>query len=110
MTPKEGWYYENGTRFYAGEIPGVSSENHTLCVSGYDYIDEAKEPKIEGFDNAVATNEDGTEHILSIINGADLIENKSKAIQPDVILRIQEGDVVTWVNEDLVPHNMVRLL
>ena len=44
------------------------------------------------------------QHTLTIINGANLIENKSRAIQPSPIIRIKACDTVTWINEDRESH------
>jgi plastocyanin len=54
--------------------------------------------------NMIGNSTAARQHTLTIINGADIIENKSKAIQPSPIIRIKAGDTVTWVNEDRTTH------
>src|SRR5215204_5385464 len=41
MTPQEGWYYDNTTIFYTGEIPGISSTNNTKCSGGVSSLGDA---------------------------------------------------------------------
>lgn len=97
MTPQEGWYYDNTTTiFYTGEIPGISTANNTKCSGGYSDFNKNS--------TMTSINTNTTQHTLTIINGADIIENKSKAIQPNPIIRIKAGDTVTWINEDRTTH------
>ena len=113
MTRQEGWYYDNSTIFYTGEIPGISSANNTKCSGGFsslgdviaDLFDNDTSNSKTTIDNS-SNSSSITNHTLTIINGANVIENKSKAIQPSPIIRIKAGDTVTWVNEDMTPHDL----
>jgi plastocyanin len=113
MTPQEGWYYDNTTIFYTGEIPGISSTNNTKCSGGVSSLGDAIAKLFDNDTSNSTTTIDNssnsssiTNHTLTIINGANVIENKSKAIQPSPIIRIKAGDTVTWVNEDMTPHDL----
>jgi plastocyanin len=99
MTQQNGWYYDNKTVFYVGEIPGVSTANNVKCSGGYS--DTTGNSTIITNNNNISQ---ATNHTLTIINGADVIENKSKAILPSPIITIRAGDTVTWTNNDATTH------
>lgn len=100
MTQLNGWYYDNKTIFYVGEIPGVSTANNVKCSGGYGDTSNSTTTIVNNSSNSNNT----TNHTLTIINGADVVENKSKAIQPSPIITIKAGDTVTWTNNDATTH------
>jgi plastocyanin len=90
MTPAKGYYYDNSTIFYFGEVPGISSADNIKCGENTTSGDN---------------NSSGGELIeATIISGANVIENKSRAIQPSSVITINAGDTLTWVNEDFGFH------
>lgn len=103
MTSQEGWYYDNTTIFYVGQIPGISSANNVKCSGGANDLSDSR--NILSNNNNNSSN--STNHKFTIINGANLIENKSKAIQPSPIIKIKAGDTVTWTNEDSETHSII---
>lgn len=87
ITAAAGYYYDNSTIFYTGEIPGIPQSEGILCGS--------------------KVNDTRVEYVhITLIRGADLIQNKSKAIEPGPVVRINVGDTVTWVNKDYVAHTI----
>jgi plastocyanin len=82
-----GYYYDNSTIFYTGEIPGIPQAEGIQCGSK-------------------VNNTRGDSVLITLIRGADLIQNKSKAIEPSPVVRINVGDTVTWVNKDYVIHTI----
>lgn len=85
ITESAGYYYDNSTIFYTGEIPRVPQAEGIQCGQ---------------FHNL--NNSNNT--VITIIRGADLIQNKSKAIEPSPVVRINVGDTVTWINRDYTSH------
>jgi plastocyanin len=71
VTPENGYYYDNSTIFYAGDIPEVNSTNATST---------------------------GRTVNVSINFGGSNLGNKSFDPNP---VRIRVGDTVTWTNDDL---------
>ena len=105
MRQLNGWYYDNKTIFYVGEIPGVSTANNVKC-SGGGHIDTSNNSTTTIVSNSSNSSNNTTNHTLTIINGANVIENKSEAIQPSAVITIKAGDTVTWTNEDSTTHSV----
>jgi plastocyanin len=80
VRPENGYYYDNSTIFYAGNILGISNSTDT-AFSG----------------NTVN---------VSIVPGSSLLANKSKAFEPNPV-KIRVGDMVTWTNHDWRLHNVI---
>jgi len=78
ITPGYGFYYDESTNFYAGDIPEVT-ESKNITTTG-------------------SSGASGTVHDIVIPRGFEA-SSGSATIQPDV-LRIKVGDSVRWVNED----------
>jgi plastocyanin len=78
ITPGHGFYYDESTIFYAGDIPEVT-ESKNITTTG-------------------SNDANGTFHDIIIPRGFEASFGNAK-IQPDV-LRIKVGDTVRWVNED----------
>jgi plastocyanin len=88
ITPDKGYYYDDSTVFYVGEIPGVSSANGATCRGNS------------------TLGSSGNIHDITIINGISLLENKSQGIEPSPIVKIKAGDTVTWTNQDIAYHSL----
>jgi plastocyanin len=88
ITPDNGYYFDNSTVFHIGEIPGIASGNGVQCG-----------------ENATFSGVNITD--ISIIRGANLIENKSRALEPSPIVKIKAGDTVRWTNEDITLHSII---
>jgi plastocyanin len=89
ITATEGYYYDNSTAFYIGEIPGInntSPDNGVRCGENATTLDS-------GTSNDVVN--------ITIIRGASLVENKSRVFEPSPVISIKVGDTVTWINEDI---------
>jgi plastocyanin len=88
ITPDNGYYFDNPTDFYIGEAPGITSGNGVRCG-----------------ENATFSGVNITD--IAIIRGANLVENKSKALEPSTIVKIKVGDAVRWTNKDEAVHSVI---
>lgn len=77
ITSANGYYFDNSTIFYTGEIPGLSSERGVKCDTG-----ATRNTGIYG---------NGTNIVnVTIIRGGDLIEKKSKALEPSPVIESKQ--------------------
>lgn len=77
ITSANGYYFDNSTIFYTGEIPGLSSERGVKCDTG-----TTRNTGIYGNRTNIVN--------VTIIRGADLIENKSKALEPSPVIESKQ--------------------
>jgi len=84
ITPENGYYYDNSTLFLIGEIPGgVSAGPKDIASMMYT----------------------GTQVNITIPHGAKMLPD-NQTFQPNVV-RVNVGDLVTFVNNDFQVHRIV---
>jgi plastocyanin len=128
FTAESGYYYDNSTIFYTGDIPetisGIANttstnNNITSCsgsaggttpntsgllnLFGPDAADE--EENNNNMVNNGASGGGGENVNVTIIYGASALDNKSRAFEPNPV-RMKVGDTVTWINQDLNLHDL----
>ena len=82
ITSGYGFYYDDSTIFYAGNIPGITASKNNNTNNN-----------VSGSNNNSSTN-----HNIVIPRGFEA-SSANVTIQPSV-LRIKVGDTVRWVNQD----------
>jgi plastocyanin len=105
-TPENGFYYDNTTVFYAGDIPEISSSNNnssnTSSVSVGVNRNVVIPRQVVGSDDRQAppptTTTTTTTTNTTTMTGSTIF-------QPSVV-RIKVDDTVTWINEDYKTHSI----
>jgi plastocyanin len=115
ITPRKGYYYDNSTIFYAGNIPGISNVSNITTTTidsggggdkrGCAQLTQALQDLFEcdtgGERGSAAT---GKIVNVTIAYGAEFLGNKT--LQPSIV-KINVGDTVVWTNEDWSVHDLL---
>jgi plastocyanin len=125
FTAERGFYYDNSTIFYTGNIPetisGIgntsgrtadTSTNATSCSGSSGGTTPSTSGLLNLFGpdaaeegNNIVNGASGDNVNVTIIYGASVLDNKSRAFEPNPV-RIKVGDTVTWINQDLNLHDL----
>jgi plastocyanin len=117
ITPENGYYYDNSTIFYTGEIPGISNgssntinatnttsrSDTSVCAPLTQSLKDLFADDCNPADCGISSSGDGNNVNVTIVYGSSMLANKSKAFDANPV-RIKVGDTVTWINEDWQGH------
>lgn len=97
LTEDEGYYFDESTQFYIGAVPGVGNNTDSVVCEDLSAVDGSMLTSTR--DNNSATDGANITNV-TIIRGASILEDKSRAIDPSPIITIKVNDTVRWINED----------
>jgi plastocyanin len=102
LTEDEGYYFDESTPFYIGAVPEVGNNTGSVVCND---IDAGQSP-LTNSSGAIPSSIDGDNTIggnttnVTIIRGASILEDKSRAVDPSPIVTVKVNDTVKWINED----------
>lgn len=109
LTEDAGYYYNESTPFYIDEVPGIGNNNGgVICADDIDELAAATNSSRTR--SSSSSNDDniplgsGNITTITIIRGASLLSDKSRALDPTPIVHIKANDIITWLNQDTTSH------
>lgn len=100
ITPENGFYYDNTTIFYAGDIPEISSSSNNS--SGNSIVSVGVNHNVV-IPRQLEGSDDGLVPPTSSTRATTRNTTTDSMFQPSVV-KIKVGDTVTWINEDNKGH------
>jgi plastocyanin len=112
LTEDEGYYFDEPTPFYLDAVPEVGNNTGSIVCGDINALEQAKQAALTNSSRTMPQSGDsiiGSGNItdITIIRGASIVENKSRAVEPSPIVTIKVNDTVTWVNEDTTMHSII---
>jgi plastocyanin len=114
LTADEGYYYDESTPFYLDEVPGIGNNNGSImCAENINTLELRRQASMtnstttmppSSADDGNRTLETGNITTITIIRGASLLSDKSRAVDPNAVVTINVNDIVTWQNQDTTNH------
>jgi plastocyanin len=98
ITEAGGYYFDESTPFYIGAVPGVGNNTDSVECSEINPATGAIQTTTPNADNSTFSS--GNTTTVTIIRGASILEDKSRAVDPSPIVTINVNDTVQWINQD----------